>query len=198
MALNVNNKVNSRLKFLHRQNRFLTPPLRRILCNALIQLLFDYACTPWFSNLSKRLKLRLQVSQSKCIRFCLQLDERSKIRVKEYLQLNWLNFHDRYLQFIVSDIFKFQNDQCPDYFDELFCPVGENSAITRSSNKKLKLPFRKIKLGIRSLSYVAHNTWNSLPDNLKSASSVNSFKHYIKEYFLKKLGTVEADSYSYT
>ena len=38
MALNVINKLNSRLKFLHRQNRFLTPPLRRLLCNALIQL----------------------------------------------------------------------------------------------------------------------------------------------------------------
>ena len=33
---------------------------------------------------------------------------------------------------------------------------------------------------------------------MKSASSVNSFKHYIKEYFLKKLGNVEADIYSYT
>ena len=37
MALNVIDKVNSRLKFLHRQNRFLTPPLRRLLCNSLIQ-----------------------------------------------------------------------------------------------------------------------------------------------------------------
>ena len=84
MALNVIDKVNSRLKFLHRQNRFLTPPLRRLLCNALIQPLFDYACTAWFSNLSKRLKLRLQASQNKCIRFCLQLDKKSKIRVKEF------------------------------------------------------------------------------------------------------------------
>ena len=36
---------NLRLKFLYRQNRFLTPSLRRVLCNALIQSLFDYACT---------------------------------------------------------------------------------------------------------------------------------------------------------
>ena len=35
MALNVIDKVNSRLKFLHRQNRFLTPLLRRLLCNTL-------------------------------------------------------------------------------------------------------------------------------------------------------------------
>ena len=27
---------------------------------------------------------------------------------------------------------------------------------------------------------------------------VNSFKHYITEYFLKKLGNVEANIYSYT
>ena len=45
MALNVIDKVNSCLKFLHRQNHFLTPPLRKLLCNPLIQPLFDYACT---------------------------------------------------------------------------------------------------------------------------------------------------------
>ena len=110
MALSVIDKVNSRLQFQHRQNRFLSPPFQRILSNAPMQPLFDYACTAWFSNLSKRLKLRLQALQNKCIRFCLQLNKRSKICVKEFLQLKRLNFHDRYLQFIVSDIFQFQND----------------------------------------------------------------------------------------
>ena len=76
-----------------------------------------------------------------------------------------------------------------------FCPVGENSVITRSYNKKLKLPFRKTKLGIQSFSYMVPNTWNSLYNTLKS--SVNSFKHYLKEYFLKKLGNVDANIYSY-
>ena len=149
-------------------------------------------------HLSKRLKFRLQASQNKCIRFCLQLCKTLKIRVKEFLQLNWLNVHNRYLQFIVSNIFKFQNDQFLDYFNEISCPVGENGVITRSFNKKLKLSFRKTKLGIQSLSYVGPNTWNSFPDNFKSATSVNSFKRYIKEYFLKKLGNVEAYIYSYT
>ena len=89
------------------------------------------------------------------------------------------------MQFIVSDIFKIQNDQCPDYFDEPFCPAGEIGVIRRSSNKKSKVPFRKTKQGVRSLYYVGPNTWNTLADNLKSAASVNSFKHYIGEYFLK-------------
>ena len=48
----------------------------------------------------------------------------------------------------VSDIFKFYNNQFPDYFDEFSCHVDDNSVITRSSNKKLKLTFGKTKLGI--------------------------------------------------
>ena len=42
MALRVIEKINSRLKFLYRKNRFLDVPLRRLLCNALIQPHFDY------------------------------------------------------------------------------------------------------------------------------------------------------------
>ena len=48
MTLNVIDKINSHLKFLHWQNRFLTPLLHRLLCDALIQSLFYYPCTAWF------------------------------------------------------------------------------------------------------------------------------------------------------
>ena len=85
MALNGIDKINSRHKFLRRQNRFLTLHLRRLLCNALIQPLFGYACTAWFPNLSKKLRLRLQATQNKCIKFCLQLDKMTMICVNECL-----------------------------------------------------------------------------------------------------------------
>ena len=32
---------------------FLTPPLRRLLCNVIIQSHFDYACSAWYPNLKK-------------------------------------------------------------------------------------------------------------------------------------------------
>ena len=56
MALKVINKINGKLKFLHRKNSFLTPGLRRMLCNALIQPNFDYACSAWYPNLNAKLK----------------------------------------------------------------------------------------------------------------------------------------------
>ena len=42
LAPKVINKINSRLTFLLRKNKFLTPVLSRLLCNALIQPHFDY------------------------------------------------------------------------------------------------------------------------------------------------------------
>ena len=60
MANKVISKVNARLKLLHRKNKYLTPNLRRLLCHALIQLHFDYACAAWYPNLSKKLKNRIQ------------------------------------------------------------------------------------------------------------------------------------------
>ena len=121
-----------------------------------------------------------------------------KLSWKEFLQLNWLNVYDGYLGILVSNIFWSQNDKCPNYFEELFYPVVENDVVTCSSNNKLKLPFRKTKLGIQVSSYLGPHTWNSLPDNLKSATSVNSFNHYINEYFFKRLVSFEAEIYSYT
>ena len=78
MALHVIHKINNTLKFLYRKNDLLTPTLRRLLCNALIQPLFDYACSAWYPNLSKKLKHRTQTTQNKCMRFCLRVDKTYK------------------------------------------------------------------------------------------------------------------------
>ena len=56
MALKIINKINGKLKFLYRKISFLTPGLRRMLCNALIQPHFDYAYSAWYPNLNAKLK----------------------------------------------------------------------------------------------------------------------------------------------
>ena len=56
MALYVIYNINNKLKFLYRKNDFLTPTLRRLLCNALIQPHFNYAGSAWYPNLTKKIK----------------------------------------------------------------------------------------------------------------------------------------------
>ena len=83
MALSFINKINNKLKFLYRKNRFLTQTLRQLSCNALIlHPHFDYACSTWYLNLTKKLKTGIQTSPSKCIRFCLQLEKMTHISHK--------------------------------------------------------------------------------------------------------------------
>ena len=48
MTLKIINKINSRHRFLHRKNGFLSPPLHRLLCDSLRQPHFDYACSAWY------------------------------------------------------------------------------------------------------------------------------------------------------
>ena len=47
---------NSRLNFLYQKNKYLTPNLRHLLYNTLVQLHFDYVWSAWYPNLSKILK----------------------------------------------------------------------------------------------------------------------------------------------
>ena len=68
----------------------MTPGLRRMLCNALIQPHFDYACSTWYSNLNAKLKKTLQITQNKCIRFYLELDKMHHISEEDFKTINWL------------------------------------------------------------------------------------------------------------
>ena len=105
MALKVIDKINSRLKFLHRKNKFLTPVLRRLLCNALIQPHFDYASSAWYPNLTQNMKNKIQITQNKCIRYCLQLHKMTHIPKNEFETLNWLPVKERFNQSINSIVF---------------------------------------------------------------------------------------------
>ena len=120
MTLKVINKINSRLKFLHIKNKFLTPVLHRLLCNALIQPHFDYASSAWYPNLTQKMKNKIQITQNKCIRYCLQLDKMTHISKNEFETLNWLPVKDRFNQSINSIVFKYFTKQCHSYLNEVF------------------------------------------------------------------------------
>ena len=78
LTLKTTKKINQKHKFLYGKNWFLTPELRRLLCNAMIQPHFDYACSAWYPNLTQKLKKKLQLWKTNVLAFvfnwkkCLQ------------------------------------------------------------------------------------------------------------------------------
>ena len=130
MTLHVN-KISSRLRFPCRQNRFLNKPLRRLVCNAIVQPFFNYACSGCYSSLKKDWQKKLQVSQNNCLRFCLQLHKKTRIVVTEFKEINWLNINDRFSHWVLSSIYKLFNSESPEYFKEIYFPAEPSNINTR-------------------------------------------------------------------
>ena len=187
MSLRVIEKINSRLKFLYQKNRFLDVPLRRLLCNALILPHFDYACTVWYPDLSKKLKDKLQVTQNKCIRFCLKLQSREDISNERFHKLNWLPINQRSQQCVTSAVFKFVQNKCPAYMNEVFRSAENMRINKRNTSLNLNHPFRKTSTGQKGLSYIGPAIWNIIPEIIKKTRNLNTFQHKMKHYYLNDL-----------
>ena len=194
MAIQALGKINGRLKFLYRKQKFLTNGLKRLLCNALIQPHFDFACLAWYPNLNKKVKRKVQTAQNKCIRFCLNMENRAHIGVNEFKSINWLPTKNRFEQCILSNIYKFFNNSAPCYISELYHPAKQFH-VTRTSFQKLILPNKTTNRGLRNLNFVGPRLWNSLPSEIKSVGTVNTFKHKVKESFFSELQKKEDNPY---
>ena len=124
MATRTLDKINGMLRFLYRKQNFLDFPLRRLLANALIQPHFDYACSAWFCLINKRLTKKIQMAQNKCIRFCLNLNNRAHLGVREFKNIDWLPSKERMEQCTATNVIKFFNNSVLSYMSEMFLPVG--------------------------------------------------------------------------
>ena len=165
MALRVIEKINSRLKFLYWKNRFLDVPLHRLLCNVLIQPHFDYACTTWYPNLSKKLKISCKLHKTNALDFAWNY------KVGNIYQMN-ISTNWNGCQWI-----KVSNNN-------VLRPAENMRIDTRNSFLKLNHPFRKTSTGQKGLSYIGPAIWNRIPEIIKKTRNLNTFKHKMKHYYL--------------
>ena len=166
MDLKALNKINGKLKRFYRKHKFVTPILRRMLCNAIVQLHFDYACSAWYPNLNEN-AIQIQIVQSKCVRFCLMLDKRHQISSKGFESINWLPVNKRVYQCINAITFKSVNDACPIFLREIYEYTPQCRIESRSNSANLKVPFWITNMRQNGLSYIGSSLWNNLPGSLK-------------------------------
>ena len=153
-----------------------------MLCNAIIQPHFDYACSAWYPNLNEKLRKKIHIAQNKCIWFCLKLDKH--ISSKEFESINWLPVNKRVHQCINAITC---NNACPHYLNEVYKYTPQCKIESKSNFAKLKVPFRKTNMGQNDLSYIGPSLWNNLPGSLKKTTDLNTFKHNLKNKYLDNL-----------
>ena len=114
----------------------------------------------------------------------------SHISQKEFVTINWLPIKERYNQCVNSIFFKYFDNQCPHYLNEVFMKAPESSSSLRNiyQKKHLQQPFRKTNTGQYALSFIGPAFWNKVPEEIKRINNLNAFKHNLKKHYLKKLG----------
>ena len=185
MTLHVLNNINSRLRFLYRQNEFLNKPLWKLLCNAMRNYYVDHVSSAWYPSLRKDLQKRLQASQNNYVKFCLELEKRTWIGVVKFKEINWLNVNDKFLQCVLSN--EFFNSESSEYFNEIYFPAEPCKINTRVSFQKLRKLLRKLNKGLNSASCIGSSLWNKLHFEDKMSGSTNSFKHNVKNHYLTEM-----------
>ena len=116
--------------------------------------------------------------------FCLKLDKIHYISDEEFKSINWLPASKRFDQCINIITYNFINNTYPYYLNEIFkfaphCSIGTNNNFSNFKNL-----FRKTNIGQKAIYYIAASIWNSFPDSIKRANSLNTFKHNVKKHYL--------------
>ena len=101
--------------------------------------------------------------------------------------MSWLSVTERFNRCINLIAFKYVNNQCPNYLNEVFQTAPENNIQTRGSFLKLKCLFRKTNAVQMALSYIGPIIWSKTPDTLKRTKNLYTFKQNLKEHYLKEL-----------
>ena len=97
-----------------------------------------------------------------------------------FKQLKWMKFHDRvdYKKMIL--VYKALNGLSPAYISDIF-KYTHNIGLRSYESKQLNVPKPNLEFFRKSLSYSGSQLWNEIPIEIRSSSSLQSFKSkYLK------------------
>ena len=75
------------------------------------------------------------------------------ISEEDFKTINWLPVHQRVRQSLNVTVFKYVNNACPYYIEEVFEYASQGRISSRNNHAKLKDPFCKTNMGQKSLIY---------------------------------------------
>merc|ERR1712030_201650 len=115
--------------------------------------------------------------QKKTARLILNQDYKAP-SLPLFLQLGWLPFHERVKFLRALTVYKALNNLTPTYITNLIKPFNSVHKLnTRGADQKIvKIPMVTTNAGMRTFAFIGAKEWNSLPKDIRNASSISSFK----------------------
>ena len=141
----------------------------------------DY-CNSVLAGLPSALVDRLQKVQNNAAKLVMKKSKRDHVTplLKE---LHWLpvTFRPQYKIAVLA--YRFFDGTLPPYLSATLSQYIPARSLRSSNQKLLTVPKRRLKsFGHRSFSYLAPTIWNALPDDLRFAPSISSFRKALKTH----------------
>ena len=171
----ITKKVVSALVMLKRIKRLV--PYKNLISvyKSTIEPYFDYCSTVW-NSIGSELSSKLQRLQNRAARII------TGARSKEVLNgLGWQTLKQRRLEQTAIMMFKISNKMTPNYLQEMFQrDFGSQAYDLRSSDRNYVLPKNRTDYYNKSFAFTGAKVWNSLPNDLKQITSLETFKKRLK------------------
>ena len=113
----------------------------------------------------------------------------TRLRITPVLkELHWLPVKQRIIFKILLFTYKALNALAPQYISDLLVQYKLPRALRSSDRKLLRVPHFKLKThGGRTFSYIARYLWNQLPDSIRQAPSLATFKSNLKTHLFDQV-----------
>ena len=169
-------KCNSLLFLLGRIKIYLDIPTRKLYFNAYILPHLEYCNSIW-GNCSDELLEKLIKFQKRAARLILDKDL-STPSSELFQELSWMRFDEmvKYKKCII--MYKSLNNLAPAYMSKKFTYSYDihNLELRSATNQCLYIPKPKLEIYRKSLSYSGPKLWNTLPEAVRNAPTLGSFK----------------------
>ena len=130
----------------------------------------------------------LQRMQNYAARLILRLPKSSSITI-HLKSLHWLPVKVRSAYKIACSCYHCHSSTAPSYVSDMPHKKPLHTRNSRSSSYTMPLPngpaHSKATLGDRSFSFAFSSVWNSIPNDVRCAPSLSSFKSRLKAYFFR-------------
>ena len=174
-------KVNKNIFIFKKIKRFLAPNSRHLFCNAYILPHIDYCCNIW-GHCPETHKLAINRILKRSARLALNATISTPSQ-ELFSTLHWLKFENRVQYQTATLTYKALNNLAPSYLKNCLS-YSANNSLRSNTNSNLQLPSVHIELFRQSFEYSAPKVWNIFNNQIKSASTLSSFKSKVYEYYL--------------
>ena len=175
---NISQKAGRQVKVISRLCYVLDQPSKMMLYNSFVECYFNYCAIIWhFCNKSDTFKL--EKIQEKALRVITK-DFKSSYH-SLLSKCNKSSLYVARIRKMQETIFKIINGMCPTYLSNIV-NVKKTTINLRCENL-LSIPkFKTVTYGKNSFIYKAPCYWNKVPNNVKNAQSMSSFKMLIRQW----------------